>query len=620
MLRRRKRRAARLTIMERAPVAVAILFVAQLACLQIGRGSYFRGLADCNRIDTFATPAARGAILDSHLRALAYDAPAYSVMYIASPEHLATPAFLRRLSVCLRLEPAIVKRKIDAARKQVQVMLAAHVSPEVISRVRERQSELPGVMLVPDSVRTYPFGDLASHVIGYINSIPGQLEKQFVERGGFPADAKIGWSGVEKACDDVLRGHPGRIRVEISSTGVSRRILPDSSSAVRGQDVVLTIDADYQNFVQHVLNRQVNWLRKHGRKQIAHAMAVAVNPNTGALYALASVPDYRPDWFVKGISFDVYRRLFAPAEQDWAIQAPVAPGSVMKPLTALYALSRHAIIPGTTVLCEGGWKLPAADGTVLKCWATHGSVDVRTALAESCDVFFYQASLAYGHWPPPPGESVAHWLRDRRLQTLHSLERMQAAFGLGVGTGIDLPGETSGFVNEGSGQLTDLPYTAIGQNEVFTPLELAGYTAMLANGGHPVRPHVVAALRLPDGTSRPLYWRAPAREPLVKLGVTPEDMRLVREGMYMACNSPHGTAYQTFHSGPPLHYTVAGKTGTAETGVQGYDNAVFIGFAPFDRPKIAIVVEIPGGGHGSDSTGPVARALFDRFFAAASRK
>jgi penicillin-binding protein 2 len=113
-------------------------------------------------------------------------------------------------------------------------MLASQVSPEIVSRVRERQSELPGVMLVPDSVRTYPFGDLASHTIGYINSIPGRLEKQYVERGGFPPDAKIGWGGVEKAYDDILRGHPGRIRVEISSTGVPRRILSDSAAAVRG--------------------------------------------------------------------------------------------------------------------------------------------------------------------------------------------------------------------------------------------------------------------------------------------------------------------------------------------------------------------------------------------------
>ncbi len=609
----------RLSVLERLVAAVALLLIARLAVVQVAHGDQFSREAERNRVDVFATPAARGVIYDAHLHPLVYDVPSYSLSYIRNGRAVPSIPDIRLLARCLRVPAAVLERKFAAAAGSIQVGLASHVSLTVVSMVREHQEDLPGVQVIPDPLRVYPRGDVASHVIGYINSIPVGKESEYVRRLAFPPDTKIGWSGVERFYDSELRGSPGRIAVEVNSSGIPVRLSPDSLAASSGHALVLTLDAAYQEYVQRLLERRIRLLRARGHK-VTHGMAVAIDPRSGAVLAMVSVPGYRPEWFVKGLSYALYQRQFAPAERNWATQAPVAPGSVLKPATALFALANGAIDGRTALQCDGGLRLPASDGTVIRCWAQHGRVNVEDALAESCDVFFYRASLRYGRWPPPAGVSVANWLNHNRLSVLRSLERMQRALGLGAETGIDLPGTEVGFVNENSGQLTDLPYTAIGQNEVFTPLELCVYAASLANGGHLIRPHVVD--RILSGRRVAINaWRHHAesgtgRVTLRQLGVTADDIRVVREGMYLACNRRDGTAYGTFHSSAPPTYRVAGKTGTAETGVNGFDNAVFIGFAPFEHPRIAIAVVIPGGGHGADSTVPVARAMFDRFFAA----
>ncbi|KUO96978.1 hypothetical protein ATW55_13045 [Ferroacidibacillus organovorans] len=168
-----------------------------------------------------------------------------------------------------------------------------------------------------------------------------------------------------------------------------------------------------------------------------------------------------------------------------------------------------------------------------------------------------------------------------------------------------MPEEETGYLNGSSLQLTDLPYTAIGQNEVYTPLELAVYAAALANGGYRITPHVVQQV----GELKLHFKRYPIA------GIDQAALREVQRGMWMACNDPMGTAYSTFHwAHGGVAYAPAGKTGTAETGIKGFDNAVFIGYAPFKHPRIAIAIVVPGGGHGADSTGPIARGMLDRFF------
>jgi len=608
-------RQTRLRNFKRVLAGIVAVLLIRLGYMELARHDAYVMAADRNERDTYATPAPRGTIVDSAGRMLAYDLPSYSLLY-ARTAHASDLIATRLSAVLNRPRRALLDTIAQGDVGRVHVLLASHLSDQALTFVREHMSELPGVRLMPDSIRTYPLGDTAAHVLGYINSIAPSHVREYVDQSGFPPTAKMGWSGVEGYYDDVLRGRPGKIAMEQNSQGLPVRLLPDTRDATRGQTIRLTLDASFNHDVQTILQRQVAYLALHGHRQVKHATVVALDPVTGAVLALASYPSYRPEWFVRGIDERTYRERFAPAEEDWATQAPVAPGSVMKPLTALYALAAGTLTPQTSVYCDGGLRLPATDGTVIHCWTRHGVLNLRQALAQSCDVYFYAASLICGGWPPANGESISHWLSVSRLQALKHLESVQRAFGLGVDTGIDLPATASGYVNDRAGEVTDLPYTAIGQNQVFTPLELAVYTAMLANGGHRVTPHVVAAI-----AGRPVRSPAPAGfAGLARLGITKLDLDAVREGLIDTCNDPSGTAYLTFHSGAKILYDVAGKTGTAETGVEAFDNAVFIGFAPVRHPRIALAVVVPGGGHGADSSGPIARAVLDRFFQTGSRK
>ncbi|PWI58824.1 peptidoglycan D,D-transpeptidase FtsI family protein [Sulfoacidibacillus thermotolerans] len=607
-------RQKRFNILQLGSTLALGLLILKLASMEMVGHDHYAALSTRNRVDTFPTPAPRGTIFDRNHHVLVYDQPVFSLVYARNGREAAPIA--QKLAPILGIsQQVLISRMTGYDSGSVHTLLATHIPEKAIAYVGEHQSELPGIRIIPDSVRVYPQGDLACHILGYINSIPEQKRDQYVLQNGFPPSAKVGWSGVELSYDRALRGQPGRICVEVNSEGVPERTLPDSRLPKRGADLTLTIDAEYQRDVQQLLARQVEDLHRHGHKDVSHAMAVALDPNTGAVLALASVPTYHPEWFVSGMSYRTYTNQFAPAERNWSTQAAVAPGSTLKPLTGLFGLMQHVITPTRSIDCSGGLRIPATNGTVIRCWTRHGKVTLATALAESCDVYFYQASLDYGHWPPPHDRQIPFWLHRTRLETLHKLEQLQRAFGLGRETGIDLPDANTGYVNEGSGQVTDLPYTAIGQNEVFTPLELAVYASTLATGGVRVTPYVVQSIAFHNTHPKPVR-----NFDALRLGLRPEDMAVVKWGMYLTCNAPNGTAYSTFHGKHPASYVAAGKTGTAETGIVGFDNSVFIGYAPFDHPKIAVAVVIPGGGHGADSSVPIARAMFDRFFAHASRK
>jgi len=621
--RRRRLRAARLQRAVPALAAVTAVLIVRLGMLQVGQAQTLAAVAAQNGVEVFATPPPRGAIYDRNDRLLAQDVPAYSLAFVRGFAQAPAPAAVARLATLVAPTAtaqfgARVGIALHASGGPVYVLLQRRVSALAVSFVREHQSELPGFCVFADPMRTYPLGDVACHVLGYVNSIPaGQLAAS-VGQAGFPPDYQSGWAGVERAYDQALRGRPGEMAAAINSLGDPVRLLPERRPVVRGRSLRLTIDADYQAYVQRLLEHQVRRLRASGHVHVAHATAVALDPRSGEVLALASAPGFDPNWFVRGMSTRMYAQRFAPAERNWVTQAAIAPGSVMKPVTALFALARGVIGPATTFVCTGALALPRTDGTVIHCWTRHGAVDVRLALAESCDVFFYRTSLLYAHWPPASEQAVPHWLLRTRNEVLDAYEEFLSRFGLGRDSRIDLPERESGYLNRSSGQLTDIPYTAIGQNEVFTPLELAVYTARLATHGRPLWPHVVASQEQADGHFAPVYPPTGAMLPALRL---PErDWALIDRGLWLACNSPDGTAYATFHGRGRIHYSVAGKTGTAETGIGGSDNAVFIGYAPAVHPQVAIVVVVPGGGHGSDSTGPIARAMFDRYFADFGRK
>lgn len=577
----------------------------RLVFIQGSEHEKMSALAHRNRISLIPIPAPRGDICDRNGRILVYNEPTYSLSLTSG----FAPIKRRvsdQLAAVLQVNPVSLAEILSHPHgERLQMTLRNQVSLRVLSFVAEHQQELPGIQIIPDALRRYPLGDIACHVLGYIHSIPpGHIEEYM--QAGFPESAQAGWSGVEKAYDHDLRGVPGKLAIETLSEGDAVRRLASSVPAQKGKRLVLTIDSHYQQDVQTVLARQVQNLQRHGHANVKHAMAVALDPRNGEILALASYPYFHPEWMVRGMTVNEYQNHFVPAEQNWATQVPIAPGSVMKPLTALFAFSKHVLYPSSIYSCSGAFPLPKTDGTSIHCWSKHGAMSLPEALAESCDIYFYKLSLAYSGWPPASVKKIPHWLQVTRKQTLQQLQDFQRGFGLGARPQVDLPDAEAGYINTQSGQVTDMPYTAIGQNEVFTALELADYIATLANHGVRVLPHVVKSV---GGVAKPsirLQGRASH--------LPNEDWQAIIEGLYRTCNAPQGTAFRTFHNGRRTSYTVAGKTGTAETGISGFDNAVFVGYAPFHHPRIAIAIVVPGGGHGADSTGPIARALFDDFF------
>jgi penicillin-binding protein 2 len=220
----------------------------------------------------------------------------------------------------------------------------------------------------------------------------------------------------------------------------------------------------------------------------------------------------------------------------------------------------------------------------------------------------YQLSLMLGNFTHQ--KEAARWLKTGLPAALDSFELYHKQFGLGVPTGIDLPEEVRGRFYR-TGQLADLPFAAIGQNQAYTALQLAQYASALANGGSRMEPHVAGAIRTCEGR----LVKKIGPKVLNKIAISPGALQAVREGMRDAVAKPYGTAYPSFRG---ASYTVAGKTGTAETG-KGEDNALFIGYAPYEHPEIVIAVIVPEGGHGSDSSGPIARKILDAFFEEGNR-
>ncbi len=575
------------------------LFVVQW----VGYGVY-SAMSHRNRVHLLPISAPRGEIYDRRHRLMAYDQPVFHLIYTRGFAPIRRERAMQLADVLGVPSESLLRLLQGNNDGRLQVFLKKGVSDLALAFVAEHQRQLPGVKIVPGSVRVYPMQDTGCHVLGYIHAIPHERMSSYV-KAGFPEDANVGWSGVEKSWDEALRGLPGRMAVEVDSQGAPIRVSTDHRMPIKGAPITLTIDSRFEREVQAILARQVRYLSLHGHAHVRHAMAVAVDPQTGDILALASYPTYDPSWMAKGMSERMYLEKFLPAEQNWASQMPIAPGSVMKPLTALFALQNGSLRTGDRENCDGSYKLPKTDGTSIHCWSHHGVISLPQALAESCDVFFYKISMRYGHWPPSSVKEIPHWLKVDRQRVLDDFKAFQREFGLGACV-TDLPDAETGYVNEHSGQVTDLPYTAIGQNEVFTTLELAHYASTLANRGARVELRVVSKVgekRLPI-----------KRMGRAGTGLSASDWEAVMNGMHRACNDPRGTAYATFHVGKRVAYDPAGKTGTAETGIDGFDNAVFIGFAPFSHPRIAIAVAVPGGGHGADSTGPIVRAMLDHFF------
>ncbi len=480
--------------------------------------------------------------------------------------------------------------------------IKVNISQEEMFKIEERRTELPGISVIVEPIRQIrkdeDGGPIATHILGYINAIRPQELNEYLAQGYSPTD-RVGVSGLEQYYERQLRGKDGVMEVHVNKDAetVEKKL---RRPAEPGNDLVLALDWRFQSKVEQILKEAVQEIRsKPGGQVVQDAHALVMNPKTGEILAMASYPDYDLNLYYDRKKFnEKYRTEILPNEANRFINAAYPPGSTVKPISVMLSLQEGLTTPNETIMDRGGWQV----GNIFKRnWklSGHGPVDARRALQVSNNTYMY---------------AMAMRLADRGYDKYGSYKPMfsvidfyNAQFGLGVKTGVDLPNELTGWRSKYS-YLGNMADAFIGQYNTFTPMQLGQYVSTIANGGYRIRPHLVDEIR--KGTVDP---RQPGQvlsviEPqlLNRVQIDPKWIKVAQEGMRMV-TQPGGTAYYTFKG---LPFSVAAKTGTAQTGTDA-DNALIIGYAPYENPQVAFVVVVPKGGHGADSSGPIARRILE---------
>ncbi len=495
------------------------------------------------------------------------------------------------------------------------IEIADEISRQSAVQLQERGEELTGVNIVIEPIRKYHVGNMASHILGYMGRISKPDQDELEEKGDtyeYQTTDKIGKTGIEKVFEEYLRGQDGVKQIDMSVDGTITGEYT-SKEAIGGADVVLTIDSNLQKITENALAANIQKIKSGGFSQTYQAKGGAVvvtNVNTGEILAMASYPDYEPELFYNGISNEKYNEYINnPLKplHNRTIQSPYAPGSIFKMITAIAALETGVTNPYEKINDNGPY--PAAHNP--RCWyyreygRGHGYLNVSGAIEKSCNYFFYEVSNRMG---------------------IDNLERYARYFGLGQKTGIELYSEVSGTVanrriTESKGtswMVGDTLVAAIGQGyNNFTPVQMAKYISMVANGGHKVDLSIIKSVMKSDGTQVP---DSEIREFTDKklgieanntedLPIKAETINAVLQGMRAVTEGEGGTARSVFSD---FNISVGGKTGSAET-TTGDVNAWFVGFAPFEKPEIAVVIIVENGGHGY-YTAEVVREIIAEYF------
>ena len=576
-----------------AAIGLAGFFLVLLGLLrlQVLEHEELRRLADQNRIRLDVLRAPRGVIRDRHGRVLADNQPSFDIVFRPAPmestlrvRSAVASDWLARVGGALDSDTTDIKRRVREANRTGQTAVLRRTAPyAVLAAVEESRNELPGIDVQVAPIRRYPEGTLAAQLLGYAGEI-NDRELVERERKGYHLGDLIGKTGVERRYEDVLRGQDGAEFVVVNAMGQRVATLDDvpPQTSTNGRDVTLTVDLDVQRALEDAM---VN---------LERGAAVVLDPRDGSVLGMVSKPVFDPNEFSRGISFARWKELNSGGAYpllNRAIQSAYPPGSTFKVVTMLAGLKQGIVTPEShePATCTGGYWF---GGRRFGCWKKegHGSLDLVSALQHSCDVFFYQLGLHLG---------------------LEPLEQTARGLGLGEKTGIDLPSESRGLVptdayydqrfHHGRWPRGLLLNLGIGQGELLaTPLQLATMTAVTANSGRPVRPHVVS------GVQGVTAFRV---EQPIEPGVTAEPSQWEAVHLAMRRVVEAGTAGAVRIPGLP----VAGKTGTAQN-PHGDDHALFVCYAPADAPTIAMAVVAENSGHGGSVSAPIAARVLKRVF------
>jgi penicillin-binding protein 2 len=562
--------------------AAALIFILRIVNLQVLNAGHYREIAEKNRTQVIAQAAPRGRIFSSDETAIATSKPSFSLIYF--PGQNRTNAELERMAKALSrplgaeyedLRNAIFK----AAAREKPVRLAENLPPKIMLALSELKAVYPGIDIIVEARRYYPFGPYLSHLVGYIGKIDSRDWSALSKDKNYSMDSRLGKAGLEKMYEKELKGKDGGIYLEVDSRGKLNRVL-ESRKWVPGADIFLTIDSKAQAAAEEGLAKSIS----------GKGAVVALDPRDGRVIAFASAPDYDPNMFVLSGS----EKEGLPAgkilpEFNVALQGSYPPGSIFKIITAAAVLESGRVPPSETFNCPGFYD---AGSRVFKCWEKrgHGHVAFIDGLAKSCDVYFYITSQRAGAL---------------------AIEKYARAFGLGRPSGIALPDEKSGNVFGPSPRAAKKSYwfigdtlnLAIGQGEtLMTPMQAAGEIAAVANGGTLYRPYYVDRIVRSDGQF--IYKGRPEATGTVKLKSS--TWALIREGLRSVVSEGTGQAAKI--QGAEMY----GKTGTAQN-PQGKDHAWFVAYATVgDQPaKIAVAVLVEHGEHGASAAAPIAKAVIE---------
>jgi len=560
---------------------VVILFAVlsfRLFQMQILNQEAYEEKSADNSIKAIEQTPFRGVFYDRNLKVMVDNIPAYTLRITPSDYDPKLNPLMDKILNADSGFVANILKKNKIYSKYIPVRIKRGIGFDVVSWIEENQEHLPGVDYIVEMQRGYPYGIKGSHSFGYTKEIsPNQLE---VEKDYYIPGDYVGHNGIEKQYEKELRGVKGFNYVLVNSKrkeiGKYKDGMEDKNS-VKGKDLVLSYDAE----VQKVAEEQM--IGKRGA-------VIAIEPKTGEILALVSAPDYDLNEFSYVTSKEFLQELYSNPDKPSFNRATMSlkpPGSTFKMLAAIAALDMGIITPSTTINCGGGFTF----GRFFKCHGNHGSVNVVHAIEKSCNSFFYHLIYKIG---------------------LDKWKEYALKFGFASKTGIDIGEESPGFIPGEDYYVkmygekwprSIMASLGIGQGEVsVTPLQLSKYVALIANNGSSFQPHIVKGYL--DEKTKQLV---PYKFPEIKTGIRKDVFDIVKEGMFLVVNGA-GTA--THIKMPDIQ--ISGKTGTAQN-PHGKDHALFVGFAPSDDPKIAVVVVVENVGFGGTHAAPIAKALIETY-------
>jgi len=565
----------RIRLLRSITVACFLLLIVSLSFSQVIKGPYYFALSQNNRIKLVRLSAPRGLIYDSKGRLLAGMRVCFNVAVLAQ-EVKDVQETLDKISPILGISPERLWRQFrkNFSAPFVATVVALDVPKETAITLECQEAEIPGLVIQAEPIRDYRYGVSLGHILGYL----GRMSEEEVETFkiyGLRVKDLVGRSGVEEEYDRYLRGEPGGMQAEVNNRGHLVRVL-GKRRAQKGQDIYLSIDAELQRFIDTLLEEKTG-------------ACIVLNPQNGQIKALVSRPTFDPNLFIAALNEDSkasgqIRELLKSEDAplvNRAISGTYSPGSIFKIVVAAAGLESGEVTTEDRQFCSGSLKVGRRD---FFCWKLngHGSENIYSAIAHSCNVFFYKLGLTLGP---------------------DKLSLFSRKFGLGRATGIDLPYEFAGLVPSKKWKLKtrkerwydgETTNFSIGQGYLLcSPLQIARSTSVIANGGYLVKPRIVTKIGARD--------LEVSRE---RIGLKKETLEVIKEGMRQAVQGEHGTGQRASIPG----FEWAAKTGTAQTSL-GRSHGWFAGFYPVEQAYALVLVFLEYGGSGGEAPALIAKEI-----------